>query len=59
VLSTPPGMTGLWQVTGRSEGVSYAERVQMDQRYVRSMTFLFDVRILIRTAKVVLRGMGS
>jgi undecaprenyl-phosphate galactose phosphotransferase len=59
VLSTRPGITGLWQVQGRGRGTSYEERVQMDLRYVRSMTLPRDIGILAATAMVVLRGTGT
>ncbi len=59
VLSVRPGMTGLWQVTGRGLGVSYADRVKMDLRYARGMTFMRDLSILFKTASVVVRGTGT
>jgi undecaprenyl-phosphate galactose phosphotransferase len=59
VLSTRPGLTGLWQVQGRGRGTTYAERVEMDVDYVRSMSFLRDLGILIGTINVVLRGTGT
>lgn len=59
VLSIRPGMTGLWQVSGRGLGVSYADRVQMDVTYVRSMNLITDTSIILATAAVVLRGTGT
>ena len=47
-----PGITGLWQVSGRSD-TTYAERVALDEEYIRHRSFLKDVDILIRTIKVV------
>ena len=55
VFCVPPGITGLWQVSGRSS-VTYAERVQIDLDYVRRRGMLFDVRIVLRTLPVVLFG---
>lgn len=52
-----PGITGLWQVSGRNE-VTYDERVQMDMLYLRSVSFLKDVSIILRTALVVIRPTG-
>lgn len=57
-LSTRPGMTGLWQVSGRSD-TDYSRRVAMDSYYVRKQNLLLDCAILLRTVKVVLRGDGS
>lgn len=53
-----PGMTGFWQVSGRS-GTSYAERVAMDSHYVRNWSFWSDLVILARTIKIVLLGRGA
>lgn len=52
-----PGMTGLWQVSGRNE-VGFRRRVVLDTYYVRAQSFLLDIQILFRTVKVVLRGNG-
>ncbi len=57
-LSAKPGITGLWQVTGRSDS-SYRRRVALDSYYVRRRTLLMDVGILVRTVAVVLRGRGA
>jgi len=53
-----PGLTGLWQVSGRSK-VSYEERVQLDAYYVRNWSIWFDLYILLKTVKVVLLGEGA
>ena len=52
-----PGLTGLWQVTGRNT-VSYAERVAMDRAYVARQSVWLDLWILARTVREVLRGGG-
>ena len=57
-ISVRPGLTGLWQVSGRSD-TGYRDRVSLDQKYVRQRTFWGDLGILVRTVKVVLRGKGS
>jgi len=57
-LSVRPGLTGLWQVSGRND-VDFAARVALDERYVRDMGFLADLRILLRTPAVVLRRAGA
>jgi len=57
-LSTKPGVTGLWQVMGRSDA-SYRRRVALDSYYVRNGSMLMDVLIVLRTVTVVLRGRGA
>lgn len=57
-LSVLPGMTGLWQVSGRSN-TSYEERVALDRRYVEQRSLWLDVSILLRTVKVVLTRDGA
>jgi len=58
ILEAKPGMTGLWQVQGRSK-TSFDEMVRMDLRYVRSCSLLFDLKILLKTVKVVFRCEGG
>ena len=57
-LSVRPGVTGLWQVSGRSD-VSYDQRVALDTEYVRNASFGTDLTILWRTVGVVLIGRGA
>ena len=57
-LSVRPGMTGLWQVSGRND-VSYDERVELDRRYVESDSLRMRLSILWRTVDVVLHGSGA
>lgn len=52
-----PGLTGLWQVSGRN-GVSYAERVALDRLYFARRSLALDLWILVRTVREVLRGGG-
>ena len=54
----PPGITGLWQVSGRSD-TSYEERVQMDSWYVRNWSVWMDIVYLLKTVKVVLDRKGA
>ncbi len=56
-LSLKPGLTGLWQVSGRNE-VSYDERVQMDVEYLTSASFVQDVVILCKTGGAVVNQTG-
>jgi len=57
-LSVRPGMTGLWQVTGRNE-TNYRRRVSLDVCYVRRQGMLLDLYILAKTVRVVLGGKGA
>lgn len=57
-LSTRPGLTGLWQVSGRSD-VSYHRRVLLDRYYVAKWSFLVDVSIILRTLPAVIFARGS
>ena len=58
LFSVTPGMTGLWQVSGRSD-VGYEERVKLDLLYIERWTLLEDLRILLLTPGAVLSGRGS
>ena len=57
-LAAKPGVTGLWQVTGRND-TDYRRRVVMDTYYVRKRSLLMDLRILFKTVKVVIWGHGA
>ena len=57
-LSVTPGVTGLWQVSGRND-VSYDERVQMDARYARTWTVAGDIWITLKTVPAVLASRGA
>ncbi len=57
-LQVLPGITGLWQVSGRNN-LTYAERVDLDAYYVRNWSVRLDVYILMRTIRVVLVGDGA
>jgi lipopolysaccharide/colanic/teichoic acid biosynthesis glycosyltransferase len=59
VLSVKPGMTGLWQVSGRAN-LPHGERVRLDAEYVRSFSLRRDMRILVvDTPIAVLTGRGA
>jgi lipopolysaccharide/colanic/teichoic acid biosynthesis glycosyltransferase len=58
VLSVNPGITGLWQVSGRSD-TSYEERVRLDVRYAMQCGFFMDIRIILSTFRIVLARMGA
>jgi undecaprenyl-phosphate galactose phosphotransferase len=53
-----PGITGLWQVSGRSD-TSYLRRVQLDVWYVRNWTLWHDLAILLKTVPAVLQRRGA
>lgn len=55
VLEARPGLTGLWQVTGRSR-VSFDDMVRLDLQYLRSWSLWLDLKILLKTPIAVLRG---
>jgi lipopolysaccharide/colanic/teichoic acid biosynthesis glycosyltransferase len=58
LLSVKPGLTGLWQVSGR-QNVSYAERVKLDMYYIDNCSLRMDIEILLRTVVSVLRRQGA
>lgn len=53
-----PGITGLWQVSGRND-VGYAERVQLDVRYVEKWSLWMEIKILLKTAYVIFHRKGA
>jgi lipopolysaccharide/colanic/teichoic acid biosynthesis glycosyltransferase len=57
-LAVKPGITGLWQTTGRNN-TDYRRRVAMDVYYVRNQSLWLDAYILLRTTGVVLGGTGA
>ena len=57
-LSVRPGLTGLWQVSGRSD-VSYPDRVALDCAYIANMSITNDVGLLFRTIGVLVRRIGA
>ncbi|OWV96127.1 exopolysaccharide biosynthesis protein [Rhizobium sp. R72] len=57
-IKVRPGLTGLWQVSGRSD-TSYGERVKLDVRYVQERSIAGDLAILLKTVPAVLRSRGS
>lgn len=57
-VSVAPGMTGLWQVSGRNN-TTYAERVDLDRRYVESRSLAGDISILFKTVRVVVFREGA
>jgi exopolysaccharide biosynthesis polyprenyl glycosylphosphotransferase len=58
LLTIPPGITGLWQVSGRSD-ISYEERVRLDMHYIRNWNIWLDLQLLIQTIPAVLFRRGA
>lgn len=58
LLTVKPGITGPWQVRGRSD-IPYATRVQLSTEYIRNYSIWLDLQILLQTVPVVLRGQGA
>lgn len=58
LLTVKPGMTGLWQISGRAD-LSYEDRVRLDMQYIRNYTIWMDFRLLIDTLQAVIQGEGA
>ena len=58
VLSVRPGITGYWQVYGRSE-VHFDERIKMDAQYVKTISLWYDIKIILRTPWAMISGKGA
>lgn len=58
VLSAKPGITGIWQVSGRSE-VNFDKRIKMDADYVRQKSVLLDLIILFKSPNAMISGKGA
>ena len=57
-LSVPPGLTGLWQVSGRND-LDYAQRIELDKAYVENSNIFYDFIIVMRTVKVMVVKRGA
>ena len=58
-LAIKPGLTGLWQVSGRSNITDFEDVVKLDTQYIANWTLGLDIKILLKTVKVVFTGDGS
>ena len=58
-LSTKPGITGLWQVSGRSDITDFEEVVKLDTQYIQNWSLGYDAKIILKTIKVILKREGS
>ena len=57
-LSVRPGLTGLWQISGRND-TSYEERIAFDVEYARTWSVASDILILLRTFEILTHGKGA
>lgn len=58
ILSIRPGLTGIWQVSGRSD-MAYGVRIQLDELYVETQSFLLDLKLIVRTIPAMLFSRGA
>ena len=58
-LAVTPGITCLWQISGRSAISDFEEWIQLDMEYIRNWSLWLDLKILLRTVPVVLTGRGA
>ena len=58
-MTTKPGITGMWQVSGRSEITDFEEVVKLDREYIENWSIGLDIRILLKTVIIVLKGKGA
>ncbi len=58
-LATKPGVTGMWQVSGRSNITDFEEVVKLDKQYITDWDLGMDIKILLKTVGVVFKREGS
>ena len=58
-LATKPGITGMWQVSGRSNITDFEDVVKLDKKYIAEWSVGLDIKILLKTVLVVLRHDGA
>jgi lipopolysaccharide/colanic/teichoic acid biosynthesis glycosyltransferase len=58
LLSVHPGITGLWQVSGRSD-LTFEQRMRLEIEYIRRRSIAFDLQMIVRTVGAVLSGRGA
>lgn len=58
VLSVKPGITGLWQVSGRSE-INFDKRIAIDAKYIDNLSLIEDLKIILKTPWVMITGKGA
>lgn len=58
VLSVKPGITGIWQVSGRSE-INFDKRIQLDAQYAKKRSVVYDIYLILKTPSAMLSGKGA
>jgi len=58
VLSVRPGVTGFWQVSGRSE-INFDKRIEMDAEYVKKRSIFYDLKLILKTPGAMISGKGA
>ena len=58
-LAMKPGITGIWQISGRSDITDFEEIVKLDMEYIKNWNIGLDLRIIWKTLGVVMKGKGS
>ncbi|MDE7431465.1 MAG: sugar transferase, partial [Lachnospiraceae bacterium] len=58
-MAIKPGLTGMWQVSGRSDITDFEEVVRLDTEYIMNWNLGKDIKIMLKTIKVLLFGKGS
>ena len=58
-LAIKPGITGMWQVSGRNNITDFEEVVELDTKYILNWSFKLDILILLKTVLIVLKGRGA
>jgi len=58
-ISIQPGITGMWQVNGRSEILNFSDVIKLDEKYIDEWSLLLDIKLLLQTVKVVLTTRGA
>jgi lipopolysaccharide/colanic/teichoic acid biosynthesis glycosyltransferase len=58
VLSVRPGVTGFWQVSGRSE-INFDKRIEMDAEYVKKRSIFYDMKLILKTPGAMISGKGA
>jgi undecaprenyl-phosphate galactose phosphotransferase len=59
ILSMRPGLTGIWQTTGRSVTIDYEARIAMDEHYIDRSTLLLDLKLILKTIPCMLLSKGA
>ena len=58
-MAIEPGITGIWQVSGRSDSTDFEEVVRLDTEYIMNWSMGLDFKIMVKTINVLLTGRGA